>query len=83
MESWKTRVNVFFLKLAADSIRDVNSQKDNHGISYARKAMVRMGMSLKLQSGHRGVHEVGRGAVVSNLQEIIAKHRAHFNGEPV
>ncbi len=56
----------FFLKLAADSIRDVNSKKDNHGISYARKAMVRMSMSLNYNpdTGESTKWEVGRGAVV-------------------
>ncbi len=70
----------FFLKLAADSIRDVNSQKDNHGISYARKAMVRIGMSLNYNPDTGESTKWEEAQLFSNLREIIAKHRAHFNG---
>ncbi len=73
----------FFLKLAADYIRDVNSQEDNHGISYARKAMVRMGMSLNYNPDTGKSTKWEEAQLFSNLQEIIAKHRAHFNCEPV
>ncbi len=90
MEKWgevKRKVGTpgkrFLLKLAADSIRDVNSQKDNHGISYARKAMVRMGMSLNYNPDTGESTKWEEAQLFSNLQEIIAKHRAHFNGEPV
>ena len=31
----------FFLMLAVESVRAVNKQKDQHGMSYARKAMLR------------------------------------------
>ncbi len=73
----------FFLKLAADSIRDVKSQKDNHGISYTRKAMVRMGMSLNYNPDRGESTKWKEAQLFSNLQEIIAKLRVHFNGEPV
>lgn len=37
----------YFLELVAASIRDVNCQVDRkHGISFARKAMIRCGLSL-------------------------------------
>lgn len=67
----------FFLKLAADSVRDVNAQKDKEGLSYARKAMIRTGMSLNLNGNWE------ERQLFTNLQGIIAKHRNHFNGEPV
>lgn len=35
----------FFLKLAANSIREVNKQRDKNGVPYARKAMIRTGMA--------------------------------------
>ena len=38
----------FFLKLAANCVRDVNRQRTSEGITYARKAMIRCGMSLNL-----------------------------------
>lgn len=31
---------VCFLKLTADSVREVNAQRDKDGIQYARKAMI-------------------------------------------
>lgn len=34
----------FFLKLAADSVSDVNTQRDKGGLSYARKARIGNGM---------------------------------------
>lgn len=37
-----------FLKLAADSVREVNALCDKNGVQYARKAMIRTGMSLNL-----------------------------------
>ncbi|MEM7298840.1 MAG: hypothetical protein AAF391_11305, partial [Bacteroidota bacterium] len=38
----------FFLKLAADSVREVNGMRDANGLSYARKAMIMTGMSLSV-----------------------------------
>lgn len=35
-----------FLSLAADAVADVNAQRDENGIPYARKAMIIFGMSL-------------------------------------
>lgn len=67
----------FFLKLAADSVREVNCMKDRNGESYARKAMVMTGMSL----GYDGVWSEGQ--LTQDLQGIIAKYRNHFEGVPV
>lgn len=67
----------FFLKLAADSVRDVNNQRDKDGVSYARRAMIRTGMSLNLE----GVWSEAQ--LTEDLQIIVAKYRNHFNGEPV
>ena len=35
----------WFLKLAADSVEAVNRQTDRNGVNYARKAMIRCGLS--------------------------------------
>jgi len=67
----------FFLQLAADAVRAVNAQKDSNGVSYARKAMVMTGMSLN----YNGLWEESQ--LTSDLQEIIARNRRHFDGEPV
>lgn len=67
----------FYLKLAAEVIRDVNSQVDSKGINFARKAMVRTGLSLN----YNGKWEECQ--LSDELQKIVAKHRNHFEGEPV
>lgn len=67
----------FFLKLAADVVRDVNNQRDSAGVSYARRAMIRTGLSLNLQ----GVWTEDQ--LTDPLQAIIAKYRVHFEGQPV
>ena len=58
-------------------MREVNAQKDKNGLSYARKAMMRTGMSLNLN----GKWEESQLFLI--LQGIIAKHRNHFDGESV
>ena len=67
----------FFLKLAVNCVRDVNRQRTSEGITYARKAMIRCGMSLNLN----GKWEEDQ--LSNELQEIVAKYRNHFDGEPV
>lgn len=67
----------FFLQLAADSVKEVNNQKDSSGISYARKAMVMTGLSLGLNGAW------SESQLTSDLQAIIAQHRNHFDGQPV
>ena len=65
-----------FLKLAADAVRDVNAQQDRNGLSYAMKAMIRTGMGLNLNGKWEECQ------IFFHLQEIVAKHRNHFNGRP-
>lgn len=67
----------FFLKLAAESVHEVNCMKDKDGLSYARKAMIRTGMSLNIN----GKWEESQ--LSSELQSIIAKYRSHFDGVQV
>ncbi|KAL3676321.1 hypothetical protein R1sor_026269 [Riccia sorocarpa] len=38
----------YFLQLAVDLVADVNSQRGANGLSYARKAMIRCGLSLNI-----------------------------------
>jgi hypothetical protein len=42
-----------FLELAADAVRTVNNARDNNGVSFARKAMIRCGMGLDLRGEWR------------------------------
>ena len=67
----------FFLKLAATVVRDVNKMRDDNGISYARKAMLRCGLSLDI-SGEWRVEQL-----FLQLQDIIRRHREHFDGKSV
>jgi hypothetical protein len=67
----------FFLNLAAEAVRKVNAQRDSNGISYARKAMIRCGLSLDVN----GQWHVGQ--LSPELLGIVAKYRQHFNGEIV
>ncbi len=42
----------FFLRLAADVIREVNMVRDKGGVSFARKAMLQCGLGLpKMEYG--------------------------------
>jgi hypothetical protein len=62
------------LKLAADSVRDVNKQRDKNGITYARKAMIRCGLVLDL-CGEWRVQQLR-----PELQRIISTYPKHFDG---
>lgn len=62
----------FFLRLAADSVRDVNKLRNTDGITYARKAMIICGMALNIN----GKWEEGQ--LKPELQNIIKKHRDEF-----
>lgn len=64
----------FFLKLAASCVRDVNEQRDRNGLSYARKAMIRTGMSLNVN----GLWQESQ--LADDLQHIIARNRPYFDG---
>jgi hypothetical protein len=39
---------IFFLALAAESVREVTKLRDKNGIPYVRKSMIRCGLSLDL-----------------------------------
>lgn len=79
--SWSGKLQnpgkMFFLQLASDAVKAVNLQRDKNGMSYARKAMMRCGLSL----GIDGTWSVSQ--LYPHLQDIIKKHEAHFEGEPV
>ena len=65
----------FFLKLAVESVRRVNVQRDANGLTYSRKAMIRCGLSLDVT----GEWHVGQLSL--ELQAIVGKFRHHFDGE--
>jgi DDE superfamily endonuclease len=67
----------FFLKLAARAVADVNKCRDKNGLTFARKAMIRCGLSLDV-TGQWHVNQL-----TPELQAIVAKHINHFNGEAV
>ena len=67
----------FFLRLAAAAVREVNSQRDKNGVQYARKEMIMTGMSLNVN----GLWEESQ--LTDDLQRIVARHRNHYDGEPV
>jgi hypothetical protein len=67
----------FFLKLAAASVSRVNEMRDRSGLTYARKAMIRTGLSLNLNGLWEGAQLFPR------LQEIIKKYPNHYAGTPV
>lgn len=62
----------YFLRLAADAVRDVDQQRDTDGILFVRKAMVRCGIYLTL-NGQWEEHQL-----FPRLQEIIKKYQDNF-----
>jgi hypothetical protein len=62
----------FFLRMAAEAVRRVNEQRDQTGLTYARKAMIRCGLSLDI-TGEWHEKQLNR-----DLQIIIEKHRQYF-----
>ena len=76
-ENSLTRARGFFLQLAADSVKDVNREVDCDHISYARKAMIRSGMSLAID-GTWNIHQL-----FPHLQDIIEKYQQIFEGQLV
>lgn len=68
---------LFFLRLAADAVRDVNRQRDSDGLSFARKAMIMTGMALNTN----GQWEVSQ--LTPQLQNIVSKHMEYFDGKNV
>ena len=67
----------FFLELGAKAVKYVNNRRDNNGLSYATKAMIRTVMVLNLD----GLWDERK--LFTDLQGIIAKHRNHFDGQPI
>ena len=67
----------YFLRIACAAVREVNEQKDNEGMKFPGKEMVRTGMALNTN----GLWEERQ--LFARLQNIINKHWNHFNGEPV
>lgn len=62
----------YFLKLAAKCVRQVNQQRDEDGLTYARKAMIITGMALNTN----GLWEVSQ--LTPDLQRIVRKHASVF-----
>ena len=67
----------FFLKLAAAAVRDFNGQRDANGLRYARKAMIRTGMSLNVNGNWE------ENQLSDELQRIVATHRSFFEGQVI
>lgn len=59
------RGKIFFLQLAANTVRDVNNQVHSDGMNFARKAMVRCGLEKKMN----GLWEVQQ--LLPYLQNIV------------
>ena len=66
----------YFLELAQRAVAEVNSQRDENGMSYARKAMIKCGLSKEPLSG-----EWKETQLFEHLQVIIHKHREYFEGK--
>ena len=66
---------LFFLKLAARVIRDVNKMRDKNGLTYAQKSMIRCGLSRDLNGKWRIC------PLFPHLQVIIEKQRTVFDGK--
>ncbi|KAL0251554.1 hypothetical protein GEMRC1_000767 [Eukaryota sp. GEM-RC1] len=62
----------YFLQLTSETIQKVNVMKDKNGVNYARKAMIRCGMSKDV-TGVWHEHQLS-----VDLQEIVKKHRSYF-----
>lgn len=66
-----------FLSMAASVVIDVNAMRDGDGIRYARKAMIRIGLSCYING------ELEEAQLFPRLREIIRKYRTHFEGAPI
>ena len=67
----------FFLQLAANAIKDVNRFLDSNNMSYAKKAMIRCGLTLGIDG------TLTTNQLFLHLQEIIAKHHLYFHKKEV
>lgn len=59
-------------------MKDVNEQRDEFGMSYARKAMIKCGLSKDAVSG-----EWKETQLFEDLQNIINRNRDYFEGKLV
>ena len=64
----------FFLQLAAKCVRRVNGMRDKNGITFARKAMIRCGLSKNVNGLWEKAH------LYPHLQEIMNKYPSEVNG---
>lgn len=67
----------FFLQLAPESVQDVNREVDCDGMTYARKAMIRCGMSLDT-NGSWSVDQI-----FPHLKNIVNEFLQYFGGDEV
>jgi hypothetical protein len=67
----------YFFQLAVDALRDVNAQRNKNIISYARKAMIRYGMSLGLDGAWTNQQ------LFRELEVIVIKYNYNFEGAEV
>ncbi|KAE8880253.1 hypothetical protein PF003_g35736 [Phytophthora fragariae] len=65
----------FFLELAAAAVKEVNGKRDKNGINYARKTMMRCGLSLGVDGNWCTTQ------LFPHLQEIVKKYPAEFEGK--
>jgi hypothetical protein len=72
----KSRQDVLFAP-RCKAVQPVNAMRDANGIGYARKAMIRCGLWLDV-TGRWHVPQLS-----VELQQIVGKHRPHFEGEAV
>lgn len=64
----------FFFKITAQAVRDVNLMRDEKGLTYDRKAMIRCG-SDNQRNGLWEIHQL-----FSHLQNIVSNYRSYFDG---
>lgn len=60
----------------ANFVQDVNTKVDGHGLSYAKKIMIRCSFSLDVN----GIWHIGQ--LFPHLPEIVRNNGAHFDGKP-
>ena len=63
----------YYLALAVKVVKEVNEQKDKFGMSYARKAMIKYGLSKDSVSGTWKEEQL-----FHHLQVVINKYRESF-----
>ena len=67
------QLRAYFLRLAADSVKDVNRMRDAEGLTYARKAMIMCGLALNTNGKWEETQ------LKPELQSIINRHRSIFD----